>query len=434
MKQNINKVLLNHFSSGGSAATYLRMLIPDITEQMDALFLTRSDIERVKLAEKLAEKILSITEFSDLVPLRSVVATLEIKRLINYDKQTDHTVHTVYLFLLGIWVYDNIVVLRNEINSSIDSSNPIKMFIFQWIFASLLHDVGYLFYDYRDSKNKIYWKKFDEMLQGDFILNYLSKRIMKNGEELKKLYTEFINQYDKALSHSDCSDVEQLLQQMNNIPWVNYIMENEKSCLELLLSSYDEDKELMGFASYIATKGYPYSQKEKEKIEDTDKDKPELDHAIASGLMLLKYTSIWYWIYKKAEDENEDLYQELNDGYKYPKEVFKKHVLPACRAVIYHSIPNRICNHNNEPLLYLSILCDELQMWDRFWSGNKYIENWIDIEHCMAEQIYADIGYNELGEHQLHFALSEEKYESLSKKMDERLESWEKFIKLTKIN
>jgi len=419
MLHNINEVLVDHFNKGGDAADYLKALIPDLTKQMHDLFSTRSDIQRVQIAEKLAEKILLISEFSDLVPLRSLVATLEIKRLINYDKQTDHTAHTVYLFLLGIWVYDNVTVLRKKIDLSINSSKPIKMFIFQWIFASLLHDVGYLFYDYSKSNNKIYWEKFDGMFQDTYMPKYLFKRIEKNGDDLEKLCSEFANQYAQELIHSNCSDTEELLRQLNSIPWIDYIMEKKNSGLELLLSLNDKDKELIKFANYIATRGYPYTKEN--KSEDKKQHRPEIDHAVASGLMLLKYTSVWYWLYKKAKDENKDLYKELNNNYKYPKEVFKKHVIPACRAVAYHNMSNFICNYNEEPLLYLAILCDELQMWDRFLSGPKYIESWNTIEHCMAEQISANIVYNEFGANKIHFGLSEERYEKLKRTLNERL-------------
>ena len=35
--------------------------------------------------------------------VRDIVAQQELRRLIQYGKQQDHTAHTVYLYLVGIW-------------------------------------------------------------------------------------------------------------------------------------------------------------------------------------------------------------------------------------------------------------------------------------------------------------------------------------------
>ncbi|MFL0198113.1 hypothetical protein ACJDU8_21475 [Clostridium sp. WILCCON 0269] len=422
MRQNINKVLLNHFSNGGGAAAYLRGVIPSLTEDVEKLFSTRSDINRIKVAELLSEKILSLTDFSDLIPLRDEVATLEIKRLINYRKQTDHTAHTVYLFLLGIWVYDNNHQLRKMVDDSIKSNKTAKMFIFQWIFASLLHDVGYLFFDYKNTDNKDSWGKFDDMFKAKYIPDYLSKRIEKNKDTFQMLCKEFVEKYNPKLVHSDKLSTKALLDQLNSIPWIEDIIGEKLSGLQVLLAHFDINKELINFAEDIAIKGY-----------DGKGDNPQIDHAIASGLMLLKYTSVWYWLYKKAKEEYPDLHEELNSNYRYPKEVFINHVIPACRAVIYHNIVKLQCDYNKEPLLYLAILCDELQFWDRFWSGPEYIDNWKNVNHCMAEQVYANVISNEFYEEQLHILMPKEQYNKLSSTLKERLNDYGRFVKLTEL-
>jgi hypothetical protein len=128
MSQNINSILLKHFTEGTGATSYIRSKLPEINIILYNLFSTRSEIQRVQISEDLAEKILSLTDFLDLIPLRSEIATLEIKRLVSYKKQTDHTVHTVYLFLLGILLYDNLPNIRTMLDDHINSRNPVKMF------------------------------------------------------------------------------------------------------------------------------------------------------------------------------------------------------------------------------------------------------------------------------------------------------------------
>ncbi|WP_407314289.1 hypothetical protein [Desulfosporosinus sp. SB140] len=199
---HIHSLLLNHFQHGAGAAGYLRGMIPGLAKYLKEFFASRSDIERLQHAEFLSERILSLTDFADMIPLRSTVATLEIKHLIRYNKQTDHTAHTVYLFLLGIWVYDHISGIREAIDKSINSSKPLKLFIFQWTFASLLHDVGYLYYDFEKRDNLSSWQLFDEMLSFDYFQRF-SEELSEEGKmELKKLWQEFSEQY-KLPSHAE---------------------------------------------------------------------------------------------------------------------------------------------------------------------------------------------------------------------------------------
>jgi len=416
----INEAILNHFYYGDGASAYLRGLIPDITDKIENLFSARSDIQRIKFAEELAEGILSLTEFHDMVALRDEVATLEIKRMVNYKKQTDHTAHTVYLFLLGIWIYDNIDLIRNQIDNKIKSSKAVKMFIFQWIFASLLHDIGYLFYNCQSDENRFSRAKFDDMFKYDYIPNFVKHRVKNSFRDLIKINKEFVKKYTSSLGHLEETEPAKLLEKLNNIPWVKDLVDSSENGLEVLLSEHDTDKTLIKYAKEIAKKGY-----------NGDGINPEIDHAIASGLMLLKYTSVWYWLYDKAKVINPSLFEELNEGFKYPKELFIEQVIPACQAVIYHNIKNVKFNVENDPLLYLAILCDELQIWDRFWSGEELIDSWKEVEHCMGEQISADLINNEFSRKKLHLILSEEICNKLKKTLSERLVGWNEIVKIT---
>jgi hypothetical protein len=420
MKQNINNVLLNHFTSGGGAAAYLRKLIPSLPTYIQDFFHTRSDIQRIQMAEKLTEEILNLTDFSDIIPLRAEVATLELKRLIHYQRQTDHTAHTVYLFLLGIWIYDNIPQLSDLINKEISSKKPIKMFIFRWTFASLLHDVGYLFYNYTIGENKTSWDKFGDMFNKDFIMKHVGKPLDRTMSDLETLYNEFSESY-VVPSYSEQSSALELIDKLDDIPWIDYLLEETQPGLKILSLPEDKHERLILFTQNVATNGY---------VEG--KVNPEVDHAVASGLMLLKYTSVWYWIYKKAMKHYPNLYAELTKSYNYPEDVFRKHVIPACRAVAYHNIKGMKFNYEKHPLLYLEVLCDELQMWDRFWSGTEYFDKWQEYEHCMAEQLSTEISFINSYEYKINFIVSKKLQAKLTSALDEKLEDWQSFIKLTR--
>lgn len=413
--KNINELLLDHFAVGDKAAGYLRGKIPGLVHMLEEFFMCRSDIKRIQYSERLCEYILRLTDFSDIIPLRSEVATLEIKRMIKYKKQSDHTAHTLYLFLLGIWVYDNVPKLNRSINDFIDSKKPVKMFIFQWIYASLLHDVGYLFYDFQNSSNKDSWNLFDQMFSIDFLMKYTGDLDDSNKRYLTRICKEFNENYNIQI-HASQRNANFLIRQLENIPWAENLGLETKSGLDLLNSKNKKNTNISEFAYQMANTGY-------------DGKTPVVDHGIASALMLLKYTSAWYYIIQKAKEDGKEA---IISKFKYYPEVLKKHVVPACRAVAYHNVPNFKFSLESEPLLYLSVLCDELQVWDRFLSGEEHIANWISIEQCMAEDIKASIINDEFNEPMLQLlTLKTTHYDKIVKSLDARVSGWKEFLTIS---
>lgn len=415
---HIHSLLWNHFHQGTGAAGFLRGRIPGLSHFLKAFFASRSDIERLQRAEFLSERILSLTDFADMIPLRSAVATLEIKRLIAYNKQTDHTAHTLYLFLLGIWVYDHISEIRQAVDVSIDSSKPLKMFIFQWTFASLLHDVGYLYYDFEKGHNSLSWNLYDEMLSFEYFQRFsgdLSERAMT---ELKQLWQEFLERY-KLPTHAEQTSSKQLIESLDDIPWFAELLPSYQSGLETMNSTHSMGPGLPSFAYQMASTGYDGN--------------PVVDHGVASSLILLKYTSIWYWMSKHAAERYPFLHEELNARFHYYPHVLEKHVVPACKAVAYHNMPGITFNLEQEPLLYLAVLCDELQIWDRFLSGSEHIDNWKTIKHCMAENIEAELVVSETEAPMLHLLASQPHYDKLLGNLEKRVAQWDHYVQLSRI-
>ncbi|MEK4510151.1 hypothetical protein [Paenibacillus sp. FSL K6-2524] len=414
---SINEVLYNHLKEGQGAAEYLRLKIPRLAEELEQFFITRSDIQRIQKAEALAERILELTDFSDLVPIRSGVATLEIKRRISYDKQTDHTAHTLYLYLLGIWVYDNIPSLRKPIDDSIQSSNPIHMFLFQWTYASLLHDIGYLFSQEleKDAGESPYASIFDNIFNLDSIKRYAGVLSEENSMKLEELWRTFEEKY-KITSISTINSKPDIIHQLDHIPWLVDLGLKTNSGLDALMETNIEEMTVRDFALFMATKGYSGNT--------------VVDHGVASGLMLLKYSSIWYWICNEAQQKYLSLYEELTKNYKYPLKVFIRHVIPACKATAYHNLTNTKFNLTDNPILFLAVLCDELQVWDRFLSGHKYIDNWSTVEHCMSEDVIVEKETNS-NEQLLHFTVSNYYCEKITNTLEKRVANWSNYVRIS---
>jgi hypothetical protein len=118
-----------------------------------------------------------------------------------------------------------------------------------------------------------------------------------------------------------------------------------------------------------------------------------VDHAVASGLLLFQYTSYWYWLMCQAEEQDKSLYNKLRGKHEYKIEYLQHEVVPACQAVAYHNVQSAVAGAERilkkvtlkkHPLLYLAILCDELQNWDRYPAGD---ELFINIQKCAFKYI-----------------------------------------------
>lgn len=316
-------------------------------------------------------------------------------------------------------MYDNVSDLREAINSKINSNQKEKMFVFQWTLAALLHDIGYLFYESRmvgnetanvfpDSSKEeqlqafrvfgVYYDKFfRDAFEGEFDdFSWVKDEVELNVA--KDTLREIWNQFEKKFIQINTRHVETpmaIIEELSRVPWLKVlgiepVSGKGDSGFDYLISPTVKE-DLVRNAEKIASFGY-----------GNEKEDPRVDHAIASGLMLLQYTSIWYWLsaelekkvdVKSPEDKKyKELYHNLYTNYQYPVKVLTDYVIPACRTVIYHNMNDKeSIKLENEPLLYLAILCDELQVWDRFISGSAHLKAWDNAEtHCMAENVMAD--------------------------------------------
>jgi hypothetical protein len=72
---------------------------------------------------------------------------------------------------------------------------------------------------------------------------------------------------------------------------------------------------------------------------------------------------------KHLEDRNIQAYKIVTKSISYPRAYIPR-VIDACRAVAYHNMDiedeSKKLRMDKEPLLYLSVLCDELSSWKRF--------------------------------------------------------------------
>lgn len=427
---NINEQLLLHFTNGEGAARYLRYRIPGWVSSLRRFMGARSDTRRLQEAEKIAGLILNMHDFWDILRLRDEVANLELKLFIKYINQKDHTAHTVYLFLLGIWIFDHSEKVNEAVSAKIKGINDndsiqgkISRFVFVWIFASLLHDIGYLFYEMKkesDSALKVY----NDMFKEEWIVNY-SYVDEDQITEVKKLYKKF--EKFKIPQIGYLNTPSEVIEQLRNIPWIQEFCEQESTDgLEILKhKTIDPENLLIIFALDVAKNGYP--------CKEITEQEPKVDHGIASGLMLLQYTSMWYWLYQECD---KNLREKIFKRYKYDGDFFVDYVIPACQATVYHNLPKKLIpklDINQAPFLYLAILCDELQLWDRFPAAEENLDIWKNFQ-IMAEDISIDTIVDRKGRLRIAITCQQSIKDKITDALDGRLSKWETIVSINQIN
>ncbi len=384
MRFDINETLLRHIATGGGAAFTLReAAAKDLTQLIGELFNARSDVRRLHRAQEVARRILHINDFGDIMRLREIVAQQELRGLIAYEKQKDHTAHTVYLYLLGIWFFDHVPDVRLAVKKKGElktDEEACKYFRYQWLFASLLHDIGYAFYDLsnetvkdRASIDKIYSWEWLEYLFGSQPRS--GRQLSQNTlDKLRNVHEHFERTYSNGMpagtSKYGLGAQDAVIRRLAAAPWLGELYSDwtGKDIFEVLAKD-DQGDQLRAYAKAVATDGYVNGKGQC------------VDHAVASGLLLFQYTSYWYWLMNQLRSDKA-AFDEVSGGFDYQLDLVSTWVVDACRAAAYHNVQatvrggSAILKHvtlEKEPVLYLAILCDELQSWDRYPAGDKLL-------------------------------------------------------------
>jgi len=392
MRCDINETLLRHLVTSGGAASRLRadaedLRIYDMATQVESFFCARSDVRRLQRAQEVANTILQVNDFQDALELRAIVARQELRRLINYRKQKDHTAHTVYLYLLGLWFFDNLPSVRAAVRRESGSATEQHLchwFLFQWLYASLLHDVGYAFYDLSDDTLDDR-QSIDNMLSFEWLEALLTPGTTRSLRRataasgtlaaLKAVHNRWDSAYGQKMRPPTASyrrgACREVLDRLACAPWLGDIESDwaGKDIFDVLTIGSGAD--LRAYAYSVAKSGY------------TGSGEGCVDHAVASGLLLFQYTSYWYWLAKELSGDA-SAYKDFTGSNNYDARQMKRQILSACRATAYHNVQANVPGASeilkcitleSQPILYLAMVCDELQTWDRYPAGDDLLVN-----------------------------------------------------------
>jgi len=119
---------------------------------LDEFLLSTMDEIRLRHAGMACREALRRFDSEDADYFRMAVLRREISRDIAYQKQRDHTAHTVYNWLLGWYLVTHSQSLKTALEKQFIQRNLIstkytfpEVFGDVFIFVSLLHDIGYMF-------------------------------------------------------------------------------------------------------------------------------------------------------------------------------------------------------------------------------------------------------------------------------------------------
>lgn len=114
------------------------------------------DEVRLRTSEDVVLEVLKQIGISDLAKFREAVLRRELLGEMAYEKQRDHTSHTLYNYLLGWYFFIHCDEIREALtaelakrgvpNPALSPFEDISTFFGSvWQYASLLHDIGYMF-------------------------------------------------------------------------------------------------------------------------------------------------------------------------------------------------------------------------------------------------------------------------------------------------
>lgn len=405
----INDYLLKYLLNPTKDFQALNYKIFGNSDIIKSFLTSKSDIKRIIRSERAAYSILIENDLPELIYCRRKIRDMELGSNVFYPNQKDHTAHTLYVYLLGYYFGTSLIAFRDILNKKTepDSFFHSDQGTLNWVYASLLHDVGYFFTEHYTEglellenyfSEQFIFAQIDQTLKIFFLFDSPLDEFKKtqNFSEFISFIKNLINKYPKPnYSSKDPSSVIQNLQKIN---WYKELGLNSDNLFSIFeFERFYSEADINKFQSYIA---------EVARVGYSRDSEPVVDHAFASGAFLFQYSTFWYYLINESDNHfnHEPWYKDFKERiwgpYNYPLENLKTSILPGIFACCAHNL-NYFNQYGAEllpikleksPLLYLTILCDEIQNWDRIPSGNKAIGELENIKkrNFSSEEIYIE--------------------------------------------
>jgi hypothetical protein len=281
------------------------------------------------------------------------------------ERQRDHYIHSVNVFILGLAIFsqnenyrDAFLRVNNDgyYNSFYETSN--EEFFYRWGIASLFHDIGYPL-EIIGKQMKKFIKEGVNSISNQDIAIFLSFKDFKDFNTIVKKDSDFPNNYREIYNETNFIDLFKPLDILAHK--ISLVFED----IELI----DIKKNLDSFVGVMANNGF-------------------IDHGFYSAILVTLY------------------YGYLIQKYGKKSEFFFFPIVDSASAILLHNYYRNVLMSKNyefrrenmkvneHPIAYLLILCDELQEWNRQPFGvedkKKYHANESKIE---ITNDYMDVEY-----------------------------------------
>ncbi|MDD3520685.1 MAG: RyR domain-containing protein [Actinomycetota bacterium] len=329
-------------------------------------------------------------EKNPFIDLLDILRNYEENAATLIDKQRDHYIHSVNVFILGLCIYISNSSYRSVFNSVIMNKNDYlysydtrhEEFFYRWGLSSLFHDVGYpveiigrqisKFIDFATlADGRIGMVKSHLEFDNFEVLNSIAEVVPK-----KEFIKSYFEKYDSCIYVDLLKPIDLLAHKLHISLGVN--LKEIKDALD-------------NFVVVMAKSGF-------------------IDHGYYSSIIILK----WYGF----------LIQSCNYKYEY----FFYPVLDSASAILLHNYYKNVImkppfskerlSPYKHPIAYLLILCDELQEWNREAYGiiDKKCSHVAEAVFMVSDKRF-DITYISKKE-ELPIGFSEKKEELLNNLLD----------------
>lgn len=376
------------------------------------------DEVRLHYAERFARSILDRFDLDDAMHFHEAVLSRELTGSMAYEKQRDHAAHTLNNYLLGWFLFVHCQNLRDAVGEALRKRRTWKTigslrarFGNVWVWASLLHDVGYLLEgnilrvspEVQHASIIAGARVIQDYFEHRFWFEVSGRSIDLRDELIA------INADRVLVPQIDASSIASVATSLSRIPVtkelqsavVKALSTDRRSLTEPLphdafhlwhqhFAMYDNKKAKMPMATRIDTvrrwfegiiwDGYPA---EGFRI---------LDHGVCSGLILLQFSTFYFAVLESAR-QNEALpwcsewVKSEQDRAKVKPRFWWDSVVWGTGAAAVHNIVQVALKYqedapseeqtprypkmekltlDEDPIAYLGLLVDLLQDWDRY--------------------------------------------------------------------
>jgi hypothetical protein len=390
---------------------------------------TSMDETRTERAIKFANAVLEVEDAPAAGIFRFAVTMKEMGGRVEYSKQRDHTAHTVNNWFLGWYIYQKIKGIRTELNNAMFARDlfPVPqadltqadysaVFGELWLFTALLHDVGYLLESgipsLEPGARTEHVRAGISVLRAYFEHYFWIRRELATLEERKLATSNMRNLWPELPDTTELWRIAEVLRTTGTASALAPDTANDDVMRALEAGDafhiwrshykqYGANPKRMGDCLNTVEKIF-----EDEMRLGINGNVRALDHGVCSGLILLRYSTMYHRLRLESRPDGatalgratlKKLQAQRRDyGEKYPKGSWFRKTVWATAATAIHSIcqrhggkgkgmgkdalkdfeqghggtkvrqPMLILTLKQDPLAYLGVLVDSLQVWDRF--------------------------------------------------------------------